>query len=321
MLDSQAGPGARAETAGGEDRHIAAVRHFTRFYTQRLGVLERKLLHSPFSLSEARVLYEIAHQEGTSAAALGADLRLDAGYLSRMLNGLARCGLIAKHPSGADGRRQNLHLTPEGKAAFSVLNERSHSQTASMLAPLSGPRRDSLAAAMGTIEDLLGTAPPRRAPYILRPHRPGDMGWIVQCHATLYTQNYGWDESFEALVADIAAKFLRGFDPAKACCWIAERDGANAGSAMLVEDSPGTARLRLVIVEPSAHGLGMGRRLVEECLAFARRAGYRKVTLWTNDILHAARRIYQAAGFHLVEESPHHSFGKDLVGQTWDLDL
>lgn len=303
------------------NREVEAVRHFTRFYTQHMGVLEQKLLRSPFSLSEARVLYEIARREGTSAAALGALLHLDAGYLSRLLSGLARRGLIEKRPSGSDGRRRDLHLTPDGQAAFAVLDRSSHDRTAAILKTLSAPQGESLIEAMDKIEELLGAKPPSRDAYLLRPHRPGDMGWIVQRHATFYTQEYGWDESFEALVAEIAAKFLRSFDPAREHCWIAERGGATIGSAMLVEDSAETARIRLVFVEPSARGLGIGRRLVEECLAFAKRAGYGEVTLWTNDILHAARRIYQAAGFRLIEENPHHSFGKDLVGQTWSRDL
>ena len=303
------------------DQQIEATRRFTRFYTQRMGVLERKLLHSPFSLSEARVLYEVAHHEETTAAELRGELQLDAGYLSRILSGFERRGLIEKRPSDTDGRSSRLRLSVHGQDAFATLNARSHRKTATMLDGLGQTDRARLLEAMATIEDLLGARPPRRVPYILRPHRPGDMGWIVRCHAALYAEEYGWDESFEALVAEIVAKFLREFDPAKERCWIAERDGENVGSAMLVKDSDKVARIRLVLVVPGARGLGVGRRLVEECLDFARRAGYRKVTLWTNDILHAARRIYQAAGFRLVEENPHHSFGHDLIGQTWDLDL
>ncbi len=304
-----------------EDRRVAAVRRFTRFYTQHMGVLDRKLLHSPFSLSEARVLYEIAHQEEASAAALGSELKLDAGYLSRILSGLARRNLIEKRPSDTDRRRSHLHLTPDGQAAFAALNARSHGQTADMLASLSADQCKRLVDAMGTIEGLLGAQPPHRIPYILRPNRPGDMGWIIQRHAVLYSEEYAWDETFEAMVAEIAAKFVRDFDPAKERCWIAERDGENVGSILLVKECDKIARIRLLLVDPKARGLGIGHRLVEEALAFARRTGYRKVTLWTNDILHAARRIYQAAEFRLVEENPHRSFGHDLIGQTWELDL
>ncbi len=318
MQDSRGRPCGDLDT---RDREVAAVRHFTRFYTQHMGVLDRKLLRSPFSLSEARVLYEIAQREETSAAALGTLLKLDAGYLSRLLSGLARRGLIEKRPSGSDGRRRDLCLTPPGQAAFSALNARSHARTAAMLESLSVPERERLAAAMGTIENLLGARPPPRAPYMLRPHRPGDMGWIVQSHARLYSDEYAWDETFEALVADIAGKFLRDFDPARERCWIAERGGENVGSVLLVKQDDSTARIRLLLVDPKARGLGIGHRLVEEALAFARRTGYGKVTLWTNDNLYAALRIYRAAGFHLVEEQPHRSFGKDLVGQTWELVL
>ena len=303
------------------DQRVEAARRFTRFYTQRMGVLDKRLWDSPFSLSEARVLYELAHHEDATAAELSAELRLDAGYMSRILAGFARRGLIEKRHSESDGRSRHLRLTLQGQDAFATLNARSRTRNGAMLRAL-GPRdQKRLIEAMATVETLLGAPPPRRAPYILRPHRPGDMGWIVQRHAALYSEEYGWDETFEALVAEIAAAFLRKFDAAKERCWIAERDGENVGSAMLVRDDEETARIRLVLVEPSARGLGIGRRLVEECLAFARRAGYRKVTLWTNDVLHAARRIYQHAGFRLVEENPHHSFGHDLIGQTWELEL
>jgi DNA-binding MarR family transcriptional regulator/GNAT superfamily N-acetyltransferase len=311
----------RAEGTSMSNREVEAVRHFTRFYTQHMGILDRKLMRSPFSLSEARVLYEIAHHEETSATALGAELKLDAGYLSRLLSGLTRRGLIEKRPSDSDGRRHDLHLTSAGQAAFSALNARSNAQTAAMLESLSSLECNRLVKAMDTIEDLLGARRPSRAPYLLRPHRPGDMGWIVQRHARLYTEEYAWDETFEALVAEIASKFLRDFDPANERCWIAERDGENVGSILLVKQDSMTARIRLLLVDPKARGLGIGQRLVEEGLAFARRSGYRKVTLWTNDNLHAALRIYREAGFHLVEEQPHRSFGKNLVGQTWELTL
>ena len=308
-------------TQGLLDRRVEATRRFTRFYTQRMGVLDRHLLDSPYSLSEARVLYEVAHREDATAAELSAELKLDPGYMSRILAKFERLGLVEKRHSQSDGRSRHLRLTLEGEDAFATLNARSRHRTAAMLRALSPAERQDLTEAMATIETLLKAQAPRRAPFILRPHRPGDMGWIVRRHAELYTAEYGWDESFEALVAEIAARFLRSFDPARERCWIAERHGGNVGSAMLAKDDERTARIRLVLVEPGARGLGIGQRLVGECLAFARGAGYRRVTLWTNDVLHAARRLYQRAGFRLVEENPHRSFGQDLIGQTWTLDL
>ena len=308
-------------TEGLLEQQVEATRRFTRFYTQRMGVLDRHLLDSPYSLSEARVLYELAHHEEATAAELSAELKLDPGYMSRILAKFERQGLIEKRHSDSDGRSWHLRLTIQGQDAFATLNARSRNRTGAMLRELSPAEQNRLVEAMATIETLLEARPPRRAPYILRPHRPGDMGWIIRRHAEFYAETYGWDDTFEALVAEIAASFLRNFDQARERCWIAEQDGENVGSAMLVKDDEVTARIRLVLVEPSARGLGIGRRLVEECLAFARRAGYRKVTLWTNDILHAARRIYQRAGFRLVEENPHHSFGHDLIGQTWELEL
>jgi len=304
-----------------DDRQIGAVRHFTRFYTQHMGVLDRKLLRSPFSLSEARVLYEIAHHEETSARELGETLKLNAGYLSRLLSALVQAGLIEKCPSATDGRSRHLCLTPEGKLAFASLNARSHRQTATMLKSLPSLERDSLVEAMGRIEVLLGGGEAHRASYTLRAHRPGDIGWVIQSHAILYHREYGWDESFEALVADIAGKFLKDFDPIKEKCWIAEQGGRNVGSIFLVKDDNQTARIRLLLVDAKARGLGLGRRLVEEAIAFSRHAGYLKITLWTNDNLHAALRIYRAAGFQLTKEEPHRSFGRDLIGQTWTLDL
>ena len=308
-------------TEGLLEHRVEATRRFTRFYTQRMGVLDRHLLDSPYSLSEARVLYEVAHREDATAAELSAELKLDPGYMSRILAKFERLGLIKKRHSQNDGRSRYLRLTLEGQDAFATLNARSRHRTGAMLGALSPAEQAHLLEAMTTIETLLKAPQPRQAPYILRPHRPGDMGWIIRRHAEFYGETYGWDGTFEALVAEIAASFLRNFDPAKERCWIAERDGENVGSAMLVKDDEATARIRLVLVEPSARGQGIGHRLVEECLAFARHAGYRKVTLWTNDILHAARRIYQQAGFRLVEENPHHSFGHDLIGQTWELEL
>ena len=303
------------------DRRVASVRRFNRLYTQRIGALDEGLLKSPFSLAEVRVLYEVAHRSGATAAELARDLALDPGYLSRILGGLARRGLVRRTPSAADGRRTLLALTDKGAKTLGPLEARSSEDIRALLGTLSDADQTRLVQAMGTIETLFGARPGGGAPYMLRPHRPGDIGWIVHRHGALYAQEYGWDEEFEALDAEVGAKFIRGYDPQRERCWIAERDGEPVGSVILVRKSNGVAQLRLLLVEPGARGLGIGARLVEECIRFARQAGYRKMVLWTNSILHAARRIYEAAGFRLVSEKPHHSFGKDLVGQTWELDL
>jgi DNA-binding MarR family transcriptional regulator/GNAT superfamily N-acetyltransferase len=301
-------------------RRVEAVRRFTRFYTRQIGVLHEGLLNSPFSLAEARVLYELAHRDMPTAAELGTELGLDAGYLSRILRGFVKDGLLAKTPSEQDGRQRFLALTAKGRKAFAPLDRRSRDEVGAMLADLAPAEQARLIEAMRTVETLLGreTAPPA---YVLRPHRPGDIGWVIHRHAALYAQEYGWDESFEALVAEIGAKFIRDFDIRRERCWIAERDGDIVGSVFLVKQSDTVAKLRLLIVEPAARGLGIGHRLVDECIRFARQAGYRQLTLWTNDILVAARRIYEAAGFRLVLEEKHRSFGHDLVGQNWELDL
>jgi DNA-binding MarR family transcriptional regulator/GNAT superfamily N-acetyltransferase len=301
-------------------RRVEAVRRFTRFYTRQIGVLHEGLLNSPFSLAEARVLYELAHRDMPTAAELGTELGLDAGYLSRILRGFVKNGLLAKTPSEQDGRQRFLALTAKGRKAFAPLDRRSRDEVGAMLADLAPAEQARLIEAMRTVETLLGrkTAPPA---YVLRPHRPGDIGWVIHRHAALYAQEYGWDESFEALVAEIGAKFIRDFDIRRERCWIAERDGDIVGSVFLVKQSDTVAKLRLLIVEPAARGLGIGHRLVDECIRFARQAGYRQLTLWTNDILVAARRIYEAAGFRLVLEEKHRSFGHDLVGQNWELDL
>lgn len=303
------------------DHRIAAVRRFNRFYTTRIGVLQEGVLTSPFSLAEARVLYELAHRDRTTAAELGRDLALDPGYLSRILRGFQNSGLLEKAPSESDGRQVLLSLTAAGRAAFAPLDARSHGEIGSMLGGLSDRQQTRLVAAMRRIMQLLDERSSDAAPYLLRPHRPGDMGWIIERHAVRYCADYGWDEQFEALVAEIAAKFIRDFDPKYERCWIAEQRGEPVGSVLLVKQSEVVAQLRLLLVEPTARGLGIGRRLVDGCITFARQTGYRRVKLWTNDILVAARNIYQAAGFRLIEATPHHSFGKDLVGQTWELDL
>ena len=302
-------------------RRVSAVRHFNRFYTKQIGVLQEHLLHSPFSLAEARVIYDLAHHEHTTARDLGAELGLDAGYLSRILRGFQKRGLIEKKRSAADGRESLLRLTAPGQDAFAKLNRDSGAEVGKMLRQLPEESRARLVAAMQTIAELLGAQPESHVPYILRPPRAGDMGWVVQRHGELYAQEYGWDEQFEALVAEIVAKFVRAFDPKRERCWIAEQDGANIGSVFLVKKTRSVAQLRLMLVEPKARGLGIGTRLVDECTRFARRVGYRKIVLWTNSVLHAARRIYERTGYRLVEEEKHHSFGHDLIGQTWELEL
>lgn len=298
-----------------------AVRRFNRFYTKQIGVLHERILRSPFSLTEARVLYELAHQEQTTASGLAKELGLDGGYLSRILGKFKKRGLLAKQPSETDGRMSLLRLTGKGKKAFGVIDTRSRGQIDAALRGLSAADRNRLVEAMNTIGGLLGGRPEQKVPYVLRPHRPGDMGWIVHRHAVLYTEEYGWNEQFEALVAGIVANIIQRFDPKRERCWIAEREGERVGSVVLVRKSLTTAKLRLLLVEPEARGLGIGTRLVQECSLFARQAGYRKIVLWTNSVLHAARRIYQAAGYRLVRKEPHHSFGHDLIGETWELKL
>lgn len=300
---------------------IERVRGFNRFYTRHIGLLNEGLLDSAFSLTEARVLYELAHRDSVTAADLGRDLGLDAGYLSRLLKRFGAQGLIHRSPSKDDRRQFLLSLSDKGRAAFEVLNHASATQVSAMLSGLSAGARERLVQAMTTVENLVGDGAKPDLPCILRPHQPGDIGWIAHRQGLLYAQEYGWDQTFEALVAEIAAAFVRNFDPQRERCWIAERGGEIVGSVFLVRHSDEVAKLRLLYVEPSARGLGLGRRLVEECIGFARAKGYRTLTLWTNDVLVAARAIYQATGFRLVKEEAHHSFGKDLVGQTWDLDL
>ncbi len=303
------------------DRRIADLRRFNRFYTQKIGVLEEGLLNSPFSLTEARVLYELAREEHLTATRLGAQLGLDPGYLSRILRSFERRGLIRRTRSQSDRRLGLLSLTEQGLAAFAPLDARSRDEIGAMLRDLSVDEQIRLVAAARTIERLLDPASADRAPYLLRPHRPGDLGWVTQRHGALYAQEYGWDIQFEALVAEIAAKFIRNFDPRRECCWIAERDGESVGSVVLVEETKTVAKLRLLLVEPAARGLGIGARLVQECLRFAQDAGYRTVRLWTNSVLVAARRLYDKAGFRLIEAEPHFSFGQNLIGETWELEL
>jgi DNA-binding MarR family transcriptional regulator/GNAT superfamily N-acetyltransferase len=299
---------------------IGAVRRFNRFYTRQIGVLQEGLLASPFSLTESRVLYELAHREGVTATELGRDLGLDAGYLSRMLRGFETQGLVERRRSAQDGRQSHLALTEAGRTAFQPLDERSSAEVAAMLARLGTASQARLSGAMAEIEAILNP-PADTAPYSLRAHAPGDIGWVVERHGALYAQEFGFDQSFEALVAEIGAKFIRAFDPARERAWIAERRGERIGSVFLVRQSDQVAKLRLLLVEPSARGLGLGRRLTEECIRFARDRGYARIALWTNDILTAARGIYDRAGFRLVASEPHHSFGRDLVGENWEMAL
>ena len=302
-------------------RRVEAVRSFNRFYTQQIGVLQERLLRSPFSLTEVRVLYELARRQKFTATELGKELGLDGGYLSRILRGFEKRGLIDKRLSEADGRQSDLSLTEKGRDAFAPINARSHDEIAAVLGNLSTSQQNRLVEAMHTIEGLLGAQPEQKSLYLLRAHRPGDMGWVAQRHGALYAQEYRWDEQFEALVAGIVAKFIQHYDPKHERCWIAEKDGEPVGSVFLVKRSKTAAKLRLLLVEPKARGAGLGTRLVNECIGFARQAGYRKIILWTNSVLYAARHIYEEAGFRLVHEEAHHSFGHELIGETWELKL
>jgi DNA-binding MarR family transcriptional regulator/GNAT superfamily N-acetyltransferase len=301
------------------ENRIAAVRRFSRFYTRVIGVLQDGLLHSGFSLTEGRVLYELAQRAGVTATELGRELDIDPGYLSRILQRLERDGLLARVPSPADRRQGLLSLTRAGHDAFAPLDARSREEVAELLSPLADPAQAAVVAAMGRIESLLGN--PQSPPWLLRQHRPGDIGWVVSRHGALYAGEYGFDARFEALVARVAGEFLTEHDPPRERCWIAECDGVNVGSVFLVRKSDDEAKLRLLLVEPAARGLGIGRRLVAECIGFARAAGYRRITLWTNELLVAARAIYQQAGFRLVTSEPHRDFGPPMVGEDWELTL
>lgn len=300
---------------------IEAIRRFNRFYTQKIGVLQKQLLKSPFSLTEARVLYELAHREKPTATELGSELGLDAGYLSRILRGFEERGLIEKQPSEEDARRSVLLLAKPGQEAFGAINASSQSEIGELIGGLPPTEQQRLVEAMRTIEELLGSRSERKVPYILRPHQSGDMGWVVYRHGVLYSQEYGWDERFEALVASVVAEFIQKFDPKRERCWIAERDGEIVGSVFLARKTDEVAKLRLLLVEPKARGLGIGARLVDECLRFARQVGYRRMTLWTNSVLTAARSIYEKVGFQLVASEPHRMFGPETVGETWEREL
>jgi DNA-binding MarR family transcriptional regulator/GNAT superfamily N-acetyltransferase len=297
---------------------VQAVRRFNRFYTRQIGLLEEGLLASPFSLTEVRVLYELAHRDSVTASELTRELGLDPGYLSRMLAAFARQGLLSKAPSKADGRQTLLKLTAKGRKTFTPLDRRSSEQVARILGRLPAAGQKRLVETMGVVEELLEPTRDRKALVRLRAPRPGDLGWVVHRHGVLYAQEYGWDERFEALVAGIVAHFVQDFDPERERCWIAEREGAIVGSVFLVRQSETVARLRMLLVEPSARGLGIGARLVEECLSFARSAGYRTMTLWTSSVLLEARHIYEKAGFRTVKAEPDASFGPTLIAETWE---
>jgi DNA-binding MarR family transcriptional regulator/GNAT superfamily N-acetyltransferase len=304
---------------------IDTVRRFNRFYTRAIGVLQEGWLHSNFSLTEARVLYELAHRDKPTATVVGNSLELDAGYLSRILSNFEKRGLLAKTPSQEDGRQSLLALTEEGRRQFVPLETRTIQQVGCMLEKLSASRQRELIGAMQTIEKLLAPEDQpgsvAKASYLLRPHQSGDMGWVVHRQGLLYAQEYGYDERFEALAAEIVAKFIQHYDAKRERCWIAEKDGEVAGSVFVTAKSKTTAKLRLLYVEPAARGLGIGSRLVNECIRFARHAGYKKMVLWTQSELDAARHIYKRSGFRVVEKKRHHSFSKDLVAETWELSL
>ena len=304
------------------DAHVAAIRQFNRFYTKQIGALQEGMLDTEFSLAEARVLYELAHDGSDSTATrIGRNLGLDAGYLSRLLRSLEERRLVQRRASAADGRRSNLTLTRKGRSAFARLDASAHAQIAAWLAEHSPADQRALVGAMESIERVLGGGEPTTRDVELRAPRPGDMGWVVQRHGELYAEEYGWSEKFEALVAQIVAQFMHAHDPARERCWIACIGASRVGSVFLVKHSERVARLRLLLVEPSARGLGVGRTLVDACLQFAREAGYDSITLWTNAVLAAARAIYVSRGFRLVREEAHTHFGSEQLGQDWELEL
>ena len=301
--------------------HVEAVRRFSRFYTTRIGLLEEGLLDSPFSLTEGRVIWELAHRSDITATELASDLGVDAGYLSRVLRGLQRRDILRKRRSPDDGRAFLLTLGPKGRAAFGKLDAASREQIGELIGHLGPTDRARLTSAMRTVEDLLSGALEGPVPYILRDPHAGDLGWIVASHGRIYAEEYGWDDRFEATAAQIVARFVQKRDPKRERCWIAEREGENVGCVLVVARSPRVAQLRCLIVDPAARGLGIGRRLVQECIRFARQTGYRRMMLWTVDILHAARRIYEQEGFELTNEEPWDGFGPALVSQTWERPL
>jgi DNA-binding MarR family transcriptional regulator/predicted GNAT family acetyltransferase len=300
---------------------VAALRAFTRSYTALLGVLDEGLLHSPYSVTEARVIFELAQRELTHVADLRRDLGIDAGYMSRITARLEADGLVRRERSQADARRQVLRLTEQGRVVFGMLDARAAEQATQLLAGMPDPVQRRVVAAMDTIRAAFADGATSPSTVVLRAPEPGDLGWVVARHGVLYAAEYGWDETFEGLVARIVGDFAADHDPRREAAWVAEIDGEPVGCVFCVAADEATAQLRLLLVEPTARGRGVGRRLVDECVRFARRTGYRSIVLWTNDVLVSARRIYEAAGFALADEDPHHSFGHDLVGQHWSLEL
>ena len=300
--------------------NVSAIREFNRFYTRKIGVVDG-MASSPFSLAEARVLYELANREQPTATDIRKELGLDAGYLSRILRDFERRQLVKRQQSKSDERQRFLSLTATGRKAFVPLNERSNRDVAAMLEKLSPEERKQLVAAMETIRKLLEDQRGPRALYVLRQHQPGDLGWIVHRQAILYAEEYGWDGTYEGLAAEVVAQFVKTYDAKRERAWVAEKDGERVGAVFVAKGSDEIAKLRLLHVEREARGLGIGKRLVEECVRFARQAGYQKMTLWTQSILAAARHIYKQAGFKMVREDRHHSFGKELTAETWELDL
>ncbi|HLH88003.1 MAG TPA: helix-turn-helix domain-containing GNAT family N-acetyltransferase [Xanthobacteraceae bacterium] len=307
-----------AAAADSMDDRVAAVRRFSRFYSRRLGMLQDAFLQTSFSLAEARVLYELAHRDKPTATAVADALGIDRGYLSRILRSFSERGLVAKSSSRQDGRQSLLSLTARGRQSFTAINERSQKDVSAMLEKLSRPDQDRVVAAMGAIERLIGKETQMESSYVVRPPRSGEMGWVVARHAVLYGQEYGWGAKFEGLCAEIVAQMIAQYDPARDRHMIADVDGEPVGSAFVVKDSDDVARLRLLLVEPKARGLGIGKRLVDECVAFARGAGYGKMTLWTHSCLAAARGIYKKAGFEKIAEKAHNDWGVDVVGETWE---
>jgi DNA-binding MarR family transcriptional regulator/GNAT superfamily N-acetyltransferase len=299
-----------------------AVRSFNRFYTRQIGVLDEGLLASPFSLTQARVLFELGTRKAVTAREIGDALGLDAGYLSRMVQNFASHGLIRREPSPHDGRQIVLSLTPEGKKAFRELDRKSQALTAEQLSRLSAPQRERLLLMMKNIQRTFSPEPDKGTLKI-RTHRAGDIGWAIERHGRIYTDEFGWTADFEAMVATLFAQFASKHDPEMERCWIAEVDDERVGCVFVVRyaDDPTIAQLRCLLVDPKGRGMGVGKRLVDECLAFAKAAGYAKMLLWTNDVLTSARHIYEVAGFALTKEERHHSFGHDLVGQIWMRDL
>ena len=303
------------------DAPVAAVRRFNRFYTKHIGILREGHLDSPFSLTEVRILYELAHQDAPTATDLTRELGIDPGYLSRILRKLEQRDLVEKTRSDADARQTHLRLSEAGRNAFAGLDTRANDEIAALLSRVPGDERGRLTGAMRAIEGMLGAQASDNRSFVIRTHQPGDIGWVVYRHGILYSREYGLDERFEALVAQIVAEFVQNFDARRERCWIAEKDGERVGSIFLVRKTDEIAKLRLLLVEPTTRGLGIGQRLVDECIRFARQARYRRITLWTQSNLDSARRIYESVGFKLINEETHSMFGPELVAQNWDLEL